>query len=165
MPTHDIDRGVNRMSVHPGEFIEVTCSIPQDWASLARYLARDGIVLGPGKPRQFAGGYGNLNYLIEIDGEPAVLRRPPAGPLPYGGNDMAREYRILSSLWREYPLAPRAMFFCDEASVLGARVPSGNGNPRLSAAGLGRAARARDLAKPSIGRDSRCFACRRPGAS
>ena len=108
------------MPVHPGEFSEVTRSIPQDWASLARYLACRGIVLGPGRPRQFAGGYGNLNYLIEVDGEPAVLRRPPAGPLPHGGNDMAREYRILSSLWREYPLAPRAIFFCDEASVLGA---------------------------------------------
>jgi aminoglycoside phosphotransferase (APT) family kinase protein len=33
---------------------------------------------------------------------------------------MAREYHILSSLWPRYPLAPRAMFFCDEASVLGA---------------------------------------------
>jgi aminoglycoside phosphotransferase (APT) family kinase protein len=120
VPAHDIDRSVNRMSVHPGEFSEVTHSVPQDWASLARYLARCGIVLGPGRPRQFAGGYGNLNYLIEIDGTPAVLRRPPAGPLPSGGNDMAREYRILSSLWREYPLAPRAMLFCDEASVLGA---------------------------------------------
>ncbi|HEX4615066.1 MAG TPA: phosphotransferase family protein [Stellaceae bacterium] len=87
---------------------------------MARYFARRGIVLGPGHPRQFAGGYGNLNYLIEIDGEPAVLRRPPAGPLPYGGNDMAREHRILSSLWREYPLAPRAMHLCDEVSVLGA---------------------------------------------
>jgi aminoglycoside phosphotransferase (APT) family kinase protein len=108
------------MSVHPGEFSEVTDNIPQDWDTLARYLARRGIVLGPGRPRQFAGGYGNLNYLIEIGDEPAVLRRPPAGPLPHGGNDMAREYRILSSLWREYPLAPRAMFFCDEASVLGA---------------------------------------------
>jgi len=108
------------MPVLPGEFSEVTQSIAQDWASLEHYLARRGIELGPGPPRQFAGGYGNLNYLIEIDGEPAVLRRPPAGPLPYGGNDMAREYRILSSLWREYPLAPRAMLFCDEASVLGA---------------------------------------------
>jgi hypothetical protein len=165
VPAHDIGRRVSRMSVHPGEFSEITHSIPQDWASLAHYLARRGIELGPGPPRQFAGGYGNLNYLIEIDGKPAALRRPPAGRLPYGANDMAREYRILSSLWREYPLALRAMFFCDEASVLGARVPSGNGNPRLSAAGLGRAARARDLAKPSIGRDSRCFACRRPGAS
>ena len=120
VPTHDTDCGVNRMSVDPGEFSEVTHSIPQDWDSLARYLACCGIVLGPGQPRQFAGGYGNLNYLIEVDGEPAVLRRPPAGPLPRGGNDMAREYRILSSLWREYPLAPRAMFFCDEARVLGA---------------------------------------------
>jgi len=108
------------MPVLPGEFSEITKSIAQDWASLEHYLARRGIELGPGPPRQFAGGYGNLNYLIEIDGEPAVLRRPPAGPLPYGGNDMAREYRILSSLWREYPLAPRAMLFCDEASVLGA---------------------------------------------
>lgn len=120
VPAHDMDHSVNRMSVHAGEFSEVTHSIPQDWASLAHYLARRGLVLGPGRPRQFAGGFGNLNYLIEIDGQPAVLRRPPAGPLPYGANDMAREYRILSSLWREYPLAPRAMFFCDEASVLGA---------------------------------------------
>jgi aminoglycoside phosphotransferase (APT) family kinase protein len=119
LPAHDIDGGVNRMSVHPREFSEVTLTIPQDWASLAHYLARRGILLGPAPPRQFAGGYGNLNYLIEIDGERAVLRRPPGGPLPYGANDMAREYRILSSLWREYPLAPRAMFFCDEASVLG----------------------------------------------
>jgi aminoglycoside phosphotransferase (APT) family kinase protein len=77
-------------------------------------------VLGQARPQQFAGGYGNLNYLVEIDGKPAVLRRPPAGPLPSGANDMAREYRILSSLWREYPLAPRALFFCDEANVLGA---------------------------------------------
>src|SRR5271156_273484 len=75
----DIDRGVNRMSVHRREFSEATNSIPQDWASLAHYLARRGIELGPGPPRQFAGGYGNLNYLIEIDGTPAVLRRPPAG--------------------------------------------------------------------------------------
>jgi aminoglycoside phosphotransferase (APT) family kinase protein len=120
VPAHDIDGNVNRMSVHLGEFSEVTRSIPQDWASLAHYLARRGIELGPSAPRQFAGGYGNLNYLIEIDGTPAVLRRPPGGPLPYGANDMAREYRILSSLWRRYPLAPRAMFFCDEANVLGA---------------------------------------------
>jgi aminoglycoside phosphotransferase (APT) family kinase protein len=119
-PTYDIARGVNRMSVHPGGFSEAAESVPQDWGSLARYLARRGIELGPGPPRQFAGGYGNLNYLIEIDGAPAALRRPPAGPLPHGANDMAREYRILSSLWREYPLAPRAMFFCGEASVLGA---------------------------------------------
>ena len=108
------------MSASSGEFSEAAHSVPQNWASLARYLAAQGAVLGSGRPRQFAGGYGNLNYLIEIDGKPAVLRRPPAGPLPPGANDMAREYRILSSLWREFPLAPRAMFFCDDVDVLGA---------------------------------------------
>ena len=95
-------------------------TIPQDWGSLARYLARFNVTLGPKPPRQFAGGFGNLNYLVEIDGRPAVLRRPPTGSLPPGANDMAREYRILSSLWRAYPLAPRALFFCPETSVLGA---------------------------------------------
>ena len=33
---------------------------------------------------------------------------------------MAREHRILSSLWRAYPLAPRALFYSAEPSVLGA---------------------------------------------
>ncbi|HYZ39723.1 MAG TPA: phosphotransferase family protein, partial [Stellaceae bacterium] len=105
----------------PGtEFIPAEEAIPQDWVSLARYLARSGAALGPTPPRQFAGGFGNLNYLVEIDRKLAVLRRPPSGPLPPGANDMAREHRILSSLWRAYPLAPRALFFCGDTSVLGA---------------------------------------------
>lgn len=102
------------------EFKPAAQSVPQDWAALGRWLARSGAQLGPTPARQFAGGFGNLNYLIEVDGKPAVLRRPPSGPLPLGANDMAREYRILSSLWRAYPLAPRALFFCAEPGVLGA---------------------------------------------
>ena len=170
VPAYDIECGVNRMSVHPAEFSEATYTIPQDWASLARYLARRGIVFGPAQPRQFAGGYGNLNYLIEIDGEPAVLRRPPAGPLPYGGNDMAREYRILSSLWREYPLAPRAMFFCDEASVLGAPFQIIEYRPGMVIRdslppGLAGRPEAGMLLSRQLVESSRCFACSRPGAS
>lgn len=101
-------------------FTPAAAGTPQDWASLSRYLARFGMTLGPAPPQRFAGGFGNLNFLIEIDGRPAVLRRPPSGPLPAGGNDMAREYRILSSLWRAYPLAPRGLLFCAEPSVPGA---------------------------------------------
>ncbi|MBT5415530.1 MAG: phosphotransferase family protein, partial [Rhodospirillaceae bacterium] len=71
-------------------------------------------------PPQFAGGFGNLNYRVEIDGRPMVLRRPPAGPLPPGGNDMGREHRVLSRLWRAFPLAPRATLFCEDEAVLGA---------------------------------------------
>lgn len=102
------------------QFKPAAQSLRQDWAALARWLTRSGAELGPAPARQFAGGFGNLNYLVEIDGRPAVLRRPPSGPLPRGANDMAREYRILSSLWRAYPLAPRALFYCEDPSVLGA---------------------------------------------
>jgi aminoglycoside phosphotransferase (APT) family kinase protein len=70
-------------------------AVPQDWLSLAGYLDRFGMELGPSRPEQFAAGFGNLNYLIEIDGRPAVLRRPPGGPLPRGASDTAREHRIL----------------------------------------------------------------------
>ena len=108
------------MPVLPGEFTEAIYTVPQNWTSLSRYLAGRGIALGRGRPRRFAGGFGNLNYQVEIDGKPAVLRRPPAGPLPAGANEMAREYRILASLWRAYPLAPRAILFCEDTRVLGA---------------------------------------------
>jgi aminoglycoside phosphotransferase (APT) family kinase protein len=95
-------------------------TVTQDWDALALYLARRGATFGPARPRQFAGGFGNLNYLIELDGSPAVLRRPPSGPLPRGANDMAREHRILSALWQAYPLAPRSLLFCPDPAVLGA---------------------------------------------
>ncbi len=170
VPAQDIDGGVNRMSVHPGEFSDVIRSIPQDWASLAHYLAHRGIMFGPSPPRQFAGGYGNLNYLIEIDGTPAVLRRPPAGPLPYGANDMAREYRILSSLWREYPLAPRAMLFGDDASVLGAPFQIIEYRPGMVIRdtlppGLAGRPEVGMLLSRQLVEKSCCFTCRRPGAS
>lgn len=71
-------------------------------------------------PRQFAGGLANLNYLLRIDGKWHVLRRPPSGLLPPGANDMTREHRILSRLWRVLPLAPRSFYLCDDASVIGA---------------------------------------------
>lgn len=96
-------------------------AVPQDWSRLAKYLAGRGLELSDRTPpRQFASGFGNLNYLIEVDGALAVLRRPPLGPIPPGANDMRREHRILGTLWRAYPLAPQSLVFCDDAAVLGA---------------------------------------------
>ena len=103
--------------------VEIRAAEEQRRAGLGRIVplsARFGMALGPAPPRQFAGGFGNLNYLIVIDGKPAVLRRPPSGPLPPGANDMAREYRILSRCgepirWRRAPC-----HFCAEPRVLGA---------------------------------------------
>lgn len=92
----------------------------QDWPALGAYLNDVGRRLDDVPPRQFASGAANLNYLISVDGTPVVLRRPPPGPLAEGASDMAREWRVLSTLPRHYPLAPEGLLFCDDPSVLGA---------------------------------------------
>jgi aminoglycoside phosphotransferase (APT) family kinase protein len=96
-------------------------SVRLDWESLRRYLAEQGMkfALDP-PPRQFSGGLANLNYLISLDGREIVLRRPPLGELPPGAYDMGREHRILSRLWRKFPLAPRGLHLCENAHVIGA---------------------------------------------
>lgn len=92
-----------------------------DWQAAARHLARQGLDLDPSfSPRRFATGHANLNYLVRCAGEWAVLRRPPAGPLPAGAHDMAREHRVLSRLSEQFPLAPRSLSFCADPAVLGA---------------------------------------------
>jgi len=74
--------------------------------------------------RQFSGGHANLTYLLQYgEGDDCieyVLRRPPLGPVAASSHDMNREYRVLSKLWRKFPLAPRAFVYCDDDSVLGA---------------------------------------------
>jgi len=70
--------------------------------------------------RQFGAGHANLTYALHFGDEEYVLRRPPYGPLPKGGHDMRREYRVLSQLYRAFPLAPRAFVLCTDPAVLGA---------------------------------------------
>ncbi len=107
---------LNALSFRPA-----ATTISQDWPALARHLRELGLAFDPAQSvRQFAGGLGNLNYLVEIDGVSWVLRRPPLGPIPPGANDMAREHRILSALFRTFALAPRSLTFCADAAVLGA---------------------------------------------
>lgn len=97
-------------------------SVPLDWQRLAGYLAAQGHALDLGAaPRQFRGGFGNLNFLVTLDGRHCVLRRPPFGEVPIGANDMAREHRVLSRLWRAWPLAPRSLHYCADESIIGAR--------------------------------------------
>ncbi len=95
--------------------------IAQDWPRLARYLAGHGMTFDDRiAPVQFAGGFGNLNYRLVIDGHPAVLRRPPPGPAPAGAHDMVREGRILTGLAPLFDLAPRCLHVCGDTGVLGA---------------------------------------------
>jgi aminoglycoside phosphotransferase (APT) family kinase protein len=96
-------------------------SVPQDWPAVAQWAQAQGlnVSLDP-HPRQFAGGVGNLNYLIEIDGRKAVLRRPPQGPRPAGANDMVREFAVLTALEGSNVQAPRAIALCSDEAILGA---------------------------------------------
>jgi aminoglycoside phosphotransferase (APT) family kinase protein len=92
-----------------------------DWARVAEALAAAGLEFDRAfAPRRFAGGLANINMLVRVDGEFAVLRRPPDGPIPKGAHDMAREHRVLSGLAPVLPLAPRSLFFCGDPDVAGA---------------------------------------------
>jgi aminoglycoside phosphotransferase (APT) family kinase protein len=75
---------------------------------------------GPFSVRQFGGGHANLTYALRFGEREFVLRRPPYGPLPKGGHDMQREYRVLSKLYAAFPLAPRAFVLCTDPEVIGA---------------------------------------------
>ncbi len=96
-------------------------TVQLDWPRLQSTLRSLGHEFDLGSPpRQFAGGLGNLNFRIVLDGEPCVLRRPPFGEIPRGANDMAREHRVLSKLWQAYRWAPQSLLYCADASIIGA---------------------------------------------
>jgi aminoglycoside phosphotransferase (APT) family kinase protein len=69
---------------------------------------------------QFPGGHANLTYLVHYPTASYVLRRGPHGDVAAGAHDMGREYRVLSALYRQFPLAPRAYVYCEDKSVIGA---------------------------------------------
>jgi aminoglycoside phosphotransferase (APT) family kinase protein len=69
---------------------------------------------------QFRGGRANLTYLLCFGAREFVLRRPPLGPIPAGAHDMGREHRVLSRLWRHFPLAPRCYLHCTDPDLIGA---------------------------------------------
>src|SRR5262252_3720837 len=103
------------------EFGEVRDEEQLDWAKLAAYLREQ--LPDADRPlavKQFRGGHSNLTYLLRFGDVEWVARRPPFGPLPVGGHDMGREYRVLSRLWEAFKPAPRGMLYSDDASIVGA---------------------------------------------
>jgi aminoglycoside phosphotransferase (APT) family kinase protein len=95
-----------------------------DWARIDAWLranAPGDVTLGAGpEVLQFPNGAANLTYLLRYAERELVLRRPPFGAIAPGAHDMRREYKVLSRLWKHTRLAPRAVAFCEDATVCGA---------------------------------------------
>lgn len=93
-----------------------------DEGRVADYLRRtrpDLVGTGPIGFDQFPGGAANLTYRAVTELGEFVLRRAPLGPTAAGGHDMAREHKVLSRLWQEFPEAPRSHLYCDDPTVMG----------------------------------------------
>jgi aminoglycoside phosphotransferase (APT) family kinase protein len=101
-----------------------------DIARLQPFLQERFSHSGPVSIKQFPSGHSNLTYLVQLGNarlgkEPlgtreVVLRRPPFGSKVRSAHDMAREYRVLSKLHAAYPVAPQALLYCDDLSILNA---------------------------------------------
>jgi aminoglycoside phosphotransferase (APT) family kinase protein len=94
-----------------------------DLARLQPFLEGNFSQGGPVSVEQFPSGHSNLTYLIRMGDErlgkrELVLRRPPFGSKVRSAHDMAREYRVLSKLHAAYSIAPKAILYCDDLSIL-----------------------------------------------
>ncbi len=99
-------------AVRPGEELNV--------ARLQPFLQEHFVHEGPLTIEQFPSGHSNLTYLVRMGTREVVLRRPPFGSKVPSAHDMAREYRVLSRLHITYPVAPKALVYCDDLSILNA---------------------------------------------
>lgn len=99
-------------SVRAGEELDLARLQP----FLLEYLGHS----GPVSVEQFPSGHSNLTYLVRLGSREVVLRRPPFGSKVRTAHDMSREYRVLSKLHAAYPVAPKALLYCDDLSILNA---------------------------------------------
>jgi len=68
---------------------------------------------------QFPSGSSNLTYLIKMDGQEFVLRRPPFGNTVVSAHDMKREFGVLSKLSAVYQPAPKPLIYCADETIIG----------------------------------------------
>lgn len=105
-----------------GEIPERTLTEGAPAATVGAFLAR---ALGDdswhrARLEPFSGGKSNLTYLVSSPTQKVVLRRPPLGHVLPTAHDMAREYRILTTLAESAVPVPRPLVLCPDESVIGA---------------------------------------------
>jgi aminoglycoside phosphotransferase (APT) family kinase protein len=90
-----------------------------DLSRLQPFLQQQFCYDGQVSIEQFPSGHSNLTYLVRLGSREVVFRRPPFGSKVRSAHDMSREFRVLSKLYEAYPLAPRALLYCDDQAILG----------------------------------------------
>ncbi len=86
---------------------------------LAPWLDREAGIAGARIVRPLAGGNANVTSLVETADGPMVLRHPPADTVSdLAGAGIAREFRFLSAIAGQAPVA-EPILFCDDMAVLG----------------------------------------------
>lgn len=92
-----------------------------DSARLYQFLQRSIIDLPPGnlEIRQFGTGHSNLTYALTVGSWEGVLRRPPLGPVAAKAHDMEREFQVLSSIHKVFPVCPKPMVFSADKTIVG----------------------------------------------
>lgn len=68
--------------------------------------------------KQFTHGFSNLTYLISIENNEYVLRRPPFGAIKRG-HDMGREYKVQSGLNSVFSKVPKMYAYTEDETVIG----------------------------------------------
>lgn len=69
--------------------------------------------------KQFTNGYSNLTYLLQIENDEYVLRRPPYAA-PKRGHDMGREFKVLRHLNSIFDKSPKVYVFSEDSEIIGA---------------------------------------------
>ncbi|MGW3606325.1 phosphotransferase family protein [Micromonospora sp. NPDC005161] len=71
------------------------------------------------RPVLVPGGKSNLTYVLTSPAGEAILRRPPAGPLPRGAHDMRREVRVQRALHDTVVPVPKILMADLQGDLLG----------------------------------------------
>ncbi|SMF26116.1 phosphotransferase family protein [Pseudobacteriovorax antillogorgiicola] len=101
-------------NVRPGEELNES--------KLRQFLANSSLDFDEGEAitiEQYPSGFSNLTYRISQGSQSFVLRKPPNGTKAKTAHDMKREFRVLNFLEDKYPLAPKALLYSDDESIIG----------------------------------------------
>jgi aminoglycoside phosphotransferase (APT) family kinase protein len=92
-----------------------------DLGALSTHLTGCGLVLaGPLEAELASGGRSNLTYCVTDGSSKWVVRRPPLAGLTASAHDVVREWRVTSALHGSAVPVARAVYLCEDESVLGA---------------------------------------------